>query len=555
MAPTNRGFFRSLFIVLVFLIAVIWFLPAPLIKWGIEKYGTQAVGAKVDVSDVDFSWLSTRLAIEGLAVTNPQKPMTNLVAFQNIATEVKVSELIAGQVYLKEVAIEGIALDSDREQSGAVPGLTNAGLFAEDDSGFSIPGVELPNTEELVEQEKAVYERRIQQVEADIEAKKEEWKAIQDSLPNKAKLDEYKKRVKELKKNKDPFARIAALNDLNKMSKEIKKDIQSFDQAKDKIKSEYQTLKNDVAALKSLPDQSFADIVKTLGLEDSKLASLGANLLEGPMRTWVDKGFSYYQLMAGGQAAEVENGTPAEPQTAPNLFIELTKLSGPFSQGNQAGEINGSIKHFSDAPALAGKPIVIDLKASGGQLGTISLEGEIDHLNPGKEKDQLVFKMVDTALHDFQLSESESLNLLLKKALLNLSANASISSLQNLDIDFSSVFKSLDLQAAGEGETQQAMVAAVQKLSELIVDGSAEGTVSDPKLKLKSNLDDVLKAALGSVLSEQTESFKKELTDKLNAQLAEKIGPLDAKLKESLGITQELDQQSAQFESLRKGLK
>ena len=232
MTSNSRGFFRAFFIILVLIVAVIWFIPGPLIKWGIEKYGTQAVGAKVDVGSVDFSWLSARLSVEELAVTNPQKPMFNMLALNNIATEVNVGELIAGQVYLNEVAIEGIALDTPRASSGAVPGLAGSSLFGEDEEGFAIPGVALPDTQTLVDQEKEVYEQKIKDVQAAIDAKEQEWKALQESLPDKEKLDAYKARLKELKKNKDPLGRLAALNDLKKLSDDIKKDLKAFDKAK-----------------------------------------------------------------------------------------------------------------------------------------------------------------------------------------------------------------------------------------------------------------------------------------------------------------------------------
>lgn len=559
MALATRGFAKFFFLVIVLLLIVIWFLPAPLIKWGIEKYGTQAVGAKVDVADVDFSWLSANLALHELAVTNPQKPMTNLVAFNRIATEVNISELIAGQVYLNELAVEGIALDSQRTSSGAVPGLQNDAVFAESESGFAIPGVDMPDTQALVEQEKAVYEKRIHEVEAQIAAKKQEWQKLKDSLPDKAQLEAYKARFNELKKKKDPLSRIAALKDLNELSKDIKKDVKSFEKAKDQVQAEYQALRNDLNALKQLPDQSFADIVKTLGLEDSRLAALGANLLEGPMRVWLEKGYNYYKVMSGGGSeTALAEETPQAAKTKPALFVELTKISGPFTQGGKAGEINGVIKNFSDAPSLAGKPILIDLQAKGEQLGLISVDGQIDHTNPGKEQDKLVFKMAETALENFRISESESLNLLLEKALLNLDATASITSLSQLSVDFNSIFKSLTVAAGGEGElssTQKAIISAVKQLSELVVDGSAQGSLKDPQLNLSTNLDDVLKSALGGVIKEKTQAFKTELTGKLNAQLNEKLGPLNEQLKNALGVTGEIDQQGAGFEQLLKGIK
>ena len=559
VSASSRGFVKIILAVLVLLALVLWFLPAPLIKWGIEKYGTQAVGAKVDVGEVDFSWLATRLSLKDIAVTNPEKPMRNLVVFSEIATEVKPSELIGGQVYLKEVLINGIALDTERQSSGAVPGLARPGMFASEDKGFSIPGVDLPDTGKLVEQEKAVYEKRIQEVKNQIAAKQQEWKQLQESLPDKGKLEEYRKRVESLKEKKDPLSRIAAVKDLKELSQDVKDDVKAFENARDQIQKEYSALQADMTALKQLPDKSFNDIVKTLGLQDSQLAKLGSSLIEGPMRQWLDKGFHYYRLMSGGgpeaTAAEPE---PATAKTIPALFIELTQISGVFRKGEKQGEINGVIRNFSDAPALAGKPVQIDLRALGGGFGEISLNGEFDHLTPGKEKDELVFKMAETALNDFVLSRSESLNLLLKKALLSFDAKASIASLSSLDIDFNSLFNNIELDRGSDGElskTQAAVLKAVRQLSQLVVKGSADGTVKDPKLSLSSNLDDILKNAVGDVIKEKTQAFRKELTTKLNAQLEEKLKPVNEQLQSALGVTSDIESMGNAYKDLLKGIK
>lgn len=186
-------------------------------------------------------------------------------------------------------------------------------------------------------------------------------------------------------------------------------------------------------------------------------------------------------------------------------------------------------------------------------MGKISLQGEIDHVTPGKEKDEIIFKMVESALADFSISDSEALNVLLKKALVNLDAKASITSLQSLSLDFDSVFKSLEVAAGGKGElssTQQAVIEALQGLTELIVDGSASGSVKDPKLSLSSNLDDVLKKALGDVIAEKTQAFKAELTSKLNAQLKEQMAPLENKLQNAAGISTQIDQLDEEFKQL-----
>lgn len=558
MASLTRNVLRTVLLIFIALLIVLWFIPAPFIKWGIETYGTRAVGARVEVGEVDFSWLSARLALKDLAVTNPNQPMTNLVAMGEIATEVKVSQLLKGQVYLNEVLVNGIALDSPRQSSGAVPGLTSASPFDESEQGFAIPGVGFPDTDTLVAEEKAVYDQRIQELQAQIQTKKQEWQRLKNSLPDQAKLDSYRQKLDALKEKKDPLSRIAAAKDLKALSKEIRADVKSFEAARDKVRQEYQALQGDIAALKTLPDKSFAEIVKTLGLEDSRIAQLGTGLLEGPMRQWLDKGYNYYRLMSGGGDQVATAEVVEQPKTTPSLFVELAQISGVFSQGTKQGEINGVIRNFSDAPALAGKPIQIDIKALGGSFGEIAVNGEINHLTPGKEKDELMFKLAQTTLSDFVLSRSESMNLLLKNALLNFDAKASISSLSDLNVDFKGLFKDIQMDAgdlANTSKTQKAVISAMQKLSELIVDGSADGKVTDPSLRLSSNLDDVLKAAMGDLIREKTKAFRQELTAKLNTQLQAKLAPVNEQLQGALGINSEIQSQGNAFEDLLKGIK
>lgn len=551
-AKPAQGFLRYLLIFFLLLAVLIWFLPAPLIKWGIEKYGSEAVGAQVDVGSVNFSWLATSLAVRDIAVTNPDKPMSNLLALQTVSTDIKVAELLSRQIYLNELAIEGVAVDTPRRHSGAIPGLVKKPLFEKQDDGLVIPGMKLPNVDELVANEKAVYKKRIAELEAQIENKKQQWQAIKAGLPDKAKLETYKQRFKALNKDKDPFSRLKALADLKKLGDEIKADLRAFDQAKDQIRADYRNLQSRLAELRNMPNQSYAESLKTLGLQDSQLGQLGVNLLEGPMRAWIEKGYNYYKLLTAGTGSK----KPARIKTQPQFIIETTKLSGPFTQGNVKGQINGLIKNMSDAPELAGKPILIDLKAEGGQLGKILVDGAIDHLSKGKEKDKLRVKISGLPLENFPLSADKALTLVMKEALLDFDAEASLTSLARLQVNFTSLFKSLQMAASSDqaGSTRQAIVKAIQQLSMLSVQGKVKGTVNDPQLRLKSNLDDALKQVFRQVLRGKTKGYKKELTRKLNAELDGKLKPLEERLSQAFGIQAQLDKEQAAFSRLIRGL-
>ncbi|MCG8536069.1 MAG: hypothetical protein MI808_13350, partial [Pseudomonadales bacterium] len=114
-----KGVVGFVVVLLVVVLVALWLLPPRIIHWAIEDYGSQAVGAKVDVGSVEFSWLASQLQIHDLAVTNASQPMTNAVQFDRIATQFDLMRLFDSKVYLDLVLVEGIALDGARETSGA----------------------------------------------------------------------------------------------------------------------------------------------------------------------------------------------------------------------------------------------------------------------------------------------------------------------------------------------------------------------------------------------------------------------------------------------------
>ena len=148
-----KGVVGFVVVLLVVVLVALWLLPPRIIHWAIEDYGSKAVGAKVDVGSVEFSWLASQLQIRDLAVTNASQPMTNAVQFDRIATQFDLMRLFDSKVYLDLVLVEGIALDGARETSGALPGVTPS---EEDESGFALPDLGLPDPSQLIEKEKAL---------------------------------------------------------------------------------------------------------------------------------------------------------------------------------------------------------------------------------------------------------------------------------------------------------------------------------------------------------------------------------------------------------------
>ncbi len=550
-----KRLFLFLFLLILVIAGALWMLPAPLIKWAIENPGSQAVGAKVEVGDVDFSWFPTGLTLSQLAVTNPSQPMTNAVEFQTIATEVDVMELINGKVYLEQVLVDGIALDTPRQESGALPGRAPT---TEAESGVSLPDLGLPDTSDLVEREKAIYQERIDAFNQEIEQRQQRWEDMLKQLPDDQKLDQYQARWDKAKQG----------NVLDKLSKgrgiikDLKKDIDELKSGKKQLQQEYAQLQQDYQGLSSLSDKSVDQIIKELGLSESMVANLGNQVVSGKVQQWLQMGEGYYRLLAGGadaDAAEGEEqaGAAESVKTAPDFLVKVMRLSGPFVQGGREGTIDGEIRNLSDAPALWAEPVTININALGDALGTIKVSGLLAHQKPGAEEDKLALSVKNSQLQNLVLADSGSLGMMVNNALLDFDAKASVKALSELDLNLDGVFSQLDLELteAGAEGWQQTLSQSLASLGELTLNGTAKGPLKDPKLKISTNLNNIMQQALSAEIKKQSNALRGKLKGELDQSLQQQLAPVEAEVSELGGLSNQADARVDEFESLLKQIR
>ncbi|MBV1921829.1 MAG: TIGR03545 family protein [Pseudomonadales bacterium] len=530
---TSKGFgFGSfLLVVLVLLLAVLWFIPAPAIKWGIETYGSEHVGAKVEVEGVSFSWLSAGLAIEGLQVTDPSAPMENMLVIDRIATALDVAQLLDKKLYFDELAIEGVGVGEARAESGALS--AHAAIPADESSGFSLASLGLPSSDELVAQEKAIYEDKINAYKDNLASKQKSIEDAIKALPDKDALNAYKARIKKAKDSaKGPLGKFAALKEFKRIQKDVKKDVKKVREVQKLIKDTLADLKKDYELLKDLPNQSASEIVKSLGLEKSMAANAGQTLLAGRFDSWVKQALGYYNAVAGGNdrlsgdAPDTARGSEKRIKTSPDFLIKKVLLSGALRQGGREGEMSGEVINLSEAPSLFPEPITVNLKAAGVAFGKLALNGVVDHRKMGAEEDTITLSVTDSTLENYPLTEQSGMALLLKKALLSIQVNASVKALSTLDMAINAGFSNIDLAVssgdAGRGgsDVQQAVIEALKETKDIQLQGKAVGPLDKLTLSLKSNLDDVLGGAVSQVVKNKVNALKGDVSKKLEEELS-----------------------------------
>ena len=107
--------------VFLLLLALCWVLLLDVIvERSIEKTGAMLVGAKVDLEEADVRLGDGSVVLRGLQVTNPDRPMTNLIEAEEIVVDFRVTPLLERKVLIDTVALRGMQFGTQRQASGAL---------------------------------------------------------------------------------------------------------------------------------------------------------------------------------------------------------------------------------------------------------------------------------------------------------------------------------------------------------------------------------------------------------------------------------------------------
>jgi uncharacterized protein (TIGR03545 family) len=244
-------------------------------------------------------------------------------------------------------------------------------------------------------------------------------------------------------------------------------------------------------------------------------------LLGDDATKFVQRGLTLYKQTMGELAAK-ESSAPSDPAGSSELPVSIlireVLIDGYQMVGEQKLAYNGKIEDITDKLE---KPIAMKLQGGVEEQAQLLIDGLFKQQNDAMSAN-LSMTLKQLLLSGIALSQSPQLPLQLEQGLADIAANFSL----NGD-DLSGSVKGLVNQAkilvasaGGENPTAQRLARALEGVSKLVMDMRVNGSVDDPIVKLKSNLDSIL----GDVLGEELKGQLKELEASLKSDIQNKYG-------------------------------
>ena len=577
------------FIVAVIVITVVWVLVVDtVVRRGIEYVGTRAVGARMDVAKADLTLFPTGLELNGIAVTNPNAPMQNAVEIATMHMDLDPGYLIRRKVIIGDMLMEGLRFDTPRETSGEVPELAGQDADAQPGDGasltegalekicgeFSMPSLTQPDVKAILAKESLASVELAQDLEKKIQADKENWEKKLTQLPDEKKLKAYEARIKKIEGTGGGLqSLLGAAGDIQTLQADIRKDLKLLDEAQTAFTKDFTTYRKQVNTLTQAPIEDIQRLAEKYSLTTTGLGNLsqlifGERLCRwmGTVAKWYDKIRPYLDKLPEGGAEADEpieqepirgKGTNirfAETPPMPDFLIRRLKVSADLA----AGKFSGKAENITLDQNILGSPTTFAfLGRNMPHIDALSLNGTANYINPAQPKTDAKMTLKGLGLVNLSLVRDESFPLTVKHAV------------GNLDADFSTVDDVLDATINGDFSTVQfvsdtgkaqtgiasAMASAISGIDRFSLTANVAGAIDAYTVDVKSDLDKVLKSAVGNLVKNESTKFKARLKEEINARLKGPMGKANVSLTDLDAIEAELAKRLDLGDDLLKGLK
>ncbi len=544
------------FVVLLIVVAgLAFFLSGTIVKRGIEKAGTAVVGARVDVAHARLSLSPLGLALTDLQVTNPGRPMENIVQVKRIAFNMDSGALLRRKLLVEEMALEGMAFNTPRKRSGAVTRPSGADRAGEEE-GFKLPDLQIPPVSEILAREELVSVQRSNALREKAAAVEKGAREARGSLPDKAKVDEYQKRLDTLLSGTGLSK--ARLEEAKALQKEIRGQRDKVQAAEDQVAADLSSLRGQMQEARGSVGEDVRRLKEKYALTPGGLANMTRFLFGERVGVWADRGVQGLKLLSAVQARAGGDPRKAKPprglgidvplrdrMALPDFWVKRAALSLALPDGTVAGEA----RDLSSDQALLKRPATFE--ASGRDLPSgvsLAAGGTLDHTDPGVPKEDFRLEYDGWKVADIGLSESESLPVILRRGVGTLSGKVTVKGevLQGVvRVNLASVV----MEAGGTGDSSlaHAMRTALQGVRKISITANVGGTLAEPQVRLSSDLEGVLKDAVGQATREEAARLEADL----RKGVQERTGPALAEAEASL---KSLEAAKEQLRTVRAGL-
>ncbi|GIL18224.1 MAG: hypothetical protein BroJett040_19750 [Oligoflexia bacterium] len=582
--PKKKGPIRTEAVIpFVLVTAIMWvyfslFFDSHL-KAGFEWIGYQVVGAEVNIAKVETSFFKGTFRLQGLEVTNSEKPTHNLINIGDIRFGVLWDGLLRARIIVEEMAVEQIEIGSPRKRPGKVKPPEPPKPKSTEPSAVEKEAMKLK--EQAIEKAKKDYSKNVL---GDIAALMggtsgdDQIKNIESSLPSKAKLREFEvefkskqkiwdDKIKSLPQGKEisqlgdrlskvktkdfksPQELADSLNQINTILKEADDKFKQIQGTVTEVNNDLKTLENQLKEIDALVKKDIKDLESRFRLPKLDAQSLAMGLFHqylDPYLGQINKYKGMAEKYVPPNLMKKDKNPPTEikphprekgvtyefgrPNSYPLFWIKKISASSKSNSSVNSADMKGLITNITSNQALIGKPTVLKFEGSfpGLEVRDILADFTIDNT---KDDSQIGFNfnIGSYAMNGREVVNSPDVTIAFKKATASLKSRGDIVGLEKLNLKLTNQVQKMEYNISAKDKTIDEILKEVfAGVPTLSIDAEGGGYLpNDLSLSINSNIGPELQKGFEKQIQKKLDEAKA----KLNAAINEAIGKEKTKIE------------------------
>lgn len=483
-----KRFLRILLSIVLLLFAIYFLLIDHVLKALIEREGSKALAARLDVGKVVFHLIPTSIRLESVQATNPREPMRNLVEFAALETPLQLGALFERRIEIPELRIEGLRFDTQRERSGAIAGLTPLPATSTIDP---VP----PDTAQIALQQQQRLRDEVDHTRQDMAALLAKWQQRLQQLPDDARVADYQARAQALRAGNKTA-------ELEQLRAQVRGELARAQQWKEDFELDLQNARAQLAYARSAPLSA-----GTAGATPQAMNDLVSSLLGSEFKPQLDA--------AGARLDQFVRQADAAGALA--LLVRRANVSGQLDFGSQPLLFAGTVDNLTPQPRHWNVVTEFALDGLPTQPGHFNARGRIDVRQTPRIDVRIDLRQFP--LRDFALSRNPQLGITVQSAAAEVQGLLSSTGNQ-FDLNLVGRFEQASVVARGATEAaSHALKEALQGLTEFDVSLQASGAMHEPTLRFDSSL----MPRMAGALSQQLQIGGGPQAEQLNPELREQL--------------------------------
>jgi uncharacterized protein (TIGR03545 family) len=563
----NKGLIALSSILLFFLI--FWFFILDLIvEKYIEKAGTEAVGAKVELASVDVSLFPAGIDLFKLQVTNPQKPMENSVEIGQINAVMEVVPLLKRKIIVDNLLFDKVQLNTLREKSGAIKGqeVKKTGKEAQKPEWYKefcqsndINLFEMPDIDSILKDEyKSLKSVKLaEDIKNSISNEEANYKKKLDNLLDDKKIEEYRARIKKIrKKESSSLGILGSVLEYREIYKEIEDDLDDIKDVEKEFKATLNKFKKDLKKLSAARASDINRLKKKYSFLSGEKLEFAKLLFGESLCSQLDKYSQWIALVEPyfdlsdkqDKKNEPHRQEAGKPGEGVYLLIKNMQTNLLFKNGI----VKGKATNITNMPVISKLPTTIDFSGGGFEgLGSMDLQGVLNFVNPDHPLHKIKFDISGLLLDDFVFSDKEDLSVAMLKSVTSLVSNMTLDG-NKLTGSAKAQFDKVVMQAESiKGSSiQKALVKALSDIDKFNLVLSMMGVGEDFNIAIKSDLDKFFQNTMAKMAQSKMGDFDRGLKASI---LQKTAGPIKQSNESFAGFSKidgQLSEKSAQSNAL-----